>query len=107
MNASKSYVRQDQYGAFRVGQTRVSLDSVVYGYHKGLSAETIAEQYPVLSLEEVYGAITFYLANRKEIDQYLAKQEQLWETLQAESEQRVSPLVERLRAQRANVSRQP
>ena len=32
-----------------------------------------------MSLEQVYGAITFYLANRAEIDAYLSECERLWE----------------------------
>ncbi len=96
----KSYASQDQNGAHRVGETRVSLDSVVHGFHKGLSAETIAEQYPTLTLEEVYRAIAFYLANHNEIDEYLGRRQELWDKLRAEADAAPSPLVERLRAQR-------
>ena len=48
-----SYVRKDDHGVLRVGETRVMLDSVVAGFHQGHSAETIAQQYPALTLEEV------------------------------------------------------
>jgi len=41
----------------------------------------IAQSFPVLSLEQVYGAIAFYLANRSEIDAYLAKAEVSFESL--------------------------
>jgi uncharacterized protein (DUF433 family) len=58
-------------GAYRVGGTRVSLDSVVYGFLEGQTAETIAQSFPALTLEQVYGAIAFYLAHRPEIDAYL------------------------------------
>jgi Protein of unknown function (DUF433) len=51
--------------------TRVSLDSVVYRWLEGLSAETIAGCFPVLILEQVYGAIAYYLGHRVEIDAYL------------------------------------
>ena len=65
------YVEQRK-GGYYVAGTRVSLDSVVYAFLEGLSPETIAtECFPLLSLEQVYGAITFYLANRAEIDKYL------------------------------------
>jgi hypothetical protein len=41
---------------------------------QGLSPETIAEEcFPVLTLEQVYGAITYYLAHRVKIDTYLAQ----------------------------------
>lgn len=36
-------------------------------------AESIAQSFPTLSLEQVYGAITFYLGRREEIDRYLAR----------------------------------
>jgi uncharacterized protein (DUF433 family) len=70
---NKEYVEQRD-GAYRVKDSRVSLDSIVYAFLEGLSPETIkTECFPVLTLEQVYGAITFYLANRIEIDNYLAR----------------------------------
>ena len=52
--------------------TRVSLDSVVYRFLEGLSPETIqADCFPTLTLDQVYGAISYYLTNRAEIDRYL------------------------------------
>jgi uncharacterized protein (DUF433 family) len=59
MTNSKSYVRSDESGALRIGNTKVSLDSVVYAFQQGHSAETIQQQYSSLSLEEIYGAITY------------------------------------------------
>jgi len=61
-------------GTYKVAGTRVSLDSIVYAFVSGQSAETIAQAFLVLTLEQVYGAVTFYLAHRAEIDQYLEKQ---------------------------------
>jgi uncharacterized protein (DUF433 family) len=59
-------------GGYWISGTRVSLDSVVLTFLQGLSPETIAgECFPTLTLEQVYGAITFYLAHRPEIDSYL------------------------------------
>jgi uncharacterized protein (DUF433 family) len=65
-----TYVEQ-QDGSYMVSGTRVSLDSVVHAFVCGSSAETIAQAFPVLNLEQVYGAITFYLAHREEVDRYL------------------------------------
>lgn len=98
MTEAKSYVRTDEYGVLRVGQTRVSLDSVVYAFRDGHSAEAIGEQYPALTLEEVYGAITYYLANRAEVDPYLERQDKVWEEQRRRAEQTPNPLRERLRA---------
>ena len=60
-------------GGYRIVNTRVSLDSIVYAYWQGQSAESMAQSFPVLTLEEVYGAITFYLARREEVDAYLER----------------------------------
>ena len=79
MIQSKSYVHEDSQGALRVGSLGISLDSVVIAFQQGHSAETIQQLYPALSLEEVYGAIAFYLANQDEVDQYLERQELLWD----------------------------
>lgn len=63
-------------GVYRIINSRVSLDSVVDEFLSGSSPESIAtECFPVLSLEQVYGAITFYLSNRSEIDQYLKQRQ--------------------------------
>jgi uncharacterized protein (DUF433 family) len=66
---SEYVIKKDR--VWRVAGSRVSLDSIVYAFWNGESAETIAQSYPVLTLEQVYGAITFYLAHRGEIDHYL------------------------------------
>lgn len=65
------YVDKRDNGYWVAG-TRVSLDSIVLAFRDGLSPETIAtECFPVLTLEQVYGAIAYYLAHRPEVDQML------------------------------------
>src|SRR5438270_13324199 len=55
-------------GGYYVKGTRVSVDSIVYSFRDGESPETIRQSFPSLTLEQVYGAITFYLANRDAVD---------------------------------------
>jgi len=62
-----SYVMEAD-GAYRITDSRVSLDSVAYNFLSGLSPESIADNYDTLTLEQVYGAITYYLAHRTEVD---------------------------------------
>lgn len=93
-----AYAFQTPEGGWRVTGSRVSLDSVVWGYRSGLAPEEIVAQFPSLSPEQVYGAIAFYLRNRSEIDRYLEQQEEEWEKLRAETESRIGPLIERMRA---------
>lgn len=69
---TKEYVeKRDE--AYWVAGTRVSLDSVIYAFRRGASPESIQRSFPLLNLEQVYGAITFYLARQSEIDTYLRK----------------------------------
>lgn len=64
---TKQYVEQRDKGFWITG-SRISLDSVVYAFRSGLSPESIVQSFPLLTLEQVYGAIAFYLTNRDEID---------------------------------------
>jgi len=71
--------RDDTYW---IAGTRVSLDSLVYAFRDGLSPETIAaECLPTLTLEQVYGVITYYLKHKNEIDHYLNTAETEFESL--------------------------
>ena len=72
---SVAYIEQRD-GAYVVAGSRVSLDSVVYAFLSGQSAEAIAQAFPALSLEQVYGAITYYLAHRDDVDRYLEARQQ-------------------------------
>lgn len=96
---TKEYVEKVE-GVYRVADTRVSLDSIVCRYREGLSAESIAESFPALTLEQVYGAIAFYLANQKMLDEYVRQGRELARELQSESRRRNADLVTRLRRAR-------
>ena len=98
MNTEKRYVRLDEHGVMRVGNSRVMLDAIVAGFAQGHAPETLQQQYPALSLEEVYGAITYSLAHTDEVKAYLKRQDEVWESWCAKSTSQPSPVVERLRA---------
>ena len=98
MTEQKSYVRVNEHGVMRVGETRVMLDSVVASFEKGHSAETIREEYPALTLEEVYGAITYYLSHIDEVGEYLERQGKYWDQWRAKSSMLRNPVAERIRA---------
>jgi uncharacterized protein (DUF433 family) len=71
---SADYVEQRDSGYWIKG-TRISLDSIVYAFKRGAAPETIRRSFPLLTLEEVYGAITYYLAHETEVDDYLQSSE--------------------------------
>ena len=75
---SDTYIEQHD-GVYLAAGTRVSLDSIVYAFLSGQSAEAIAQAFPVLNLEQVYGAITYYLGHRDEVDRYLDGRQQDFE----------------------------
>ena len=102
MSQERRYVRADEYGAMRIGNSRVMLDAIVAGFEQGHSPETLQQQYPTLSLEVVYGAITYYLAHTDEVHAYLKRRDELWEAWRAKSTSQSSSVVERLRALRAS-----
>jgi len=95
------YVEQTPQGGWRVSGTRVSLDSVIQAHLAGRSPEAIVGDFPTLTLEQVHGAIAFYLHNRPELDQYLKEQQARWEQLRQESEAQNKGLLDRLRAEKA------
>ena len=92
---TKQYI-EEQEGCYRIVGKRVSLDSIVYAFRAGQSPESIVQSFPVLILEEVYGAITFYLANRAKIDTYLFEGEQLFETLRQQARENNLLLYQKL-----------
>ena len=69
---NKAYVEW-RYNGYWIANSRVSLDTIVYAFLDAQSPESIAQSLPVLTLEQVYGAIAFFLAHRAEIETYLER----------------------------------
>ena len=90
-------IQVDDDGVARVGQTRVTLDSVVAAFLDGATAEEIAQQYPSLSLADIYSVIGYYLYRRSEVDLYLQRRQRQAAALQAETEARFDPVGVRAR----------
>jgi uncharacterized protein (DUF433 family) len=67
---------QDNDGTIRVGGTRVRLDTVLYAFNEGYTAEEIVSQFPTLTLAHVYSTIAYYLNNRALVDDYLRQGEE-------------------------------
>jgi uncharacterized protein (DUF433 family) len=88
---AKDYVEYRD-GSYFIERTRVSLDSVVYAFLRGESPEGIAESFPALELEQVFGALTFYTANRAVVERNLSEGRVEFEKLREES-RRHHPLL--------------
>lgn len=68
--------------AYYVAGSRVSLASVIFVFRNGASPETIRQDFPSLSLAQVYGAIAFYLDNPDESEAYLECLSGKWQELE-------------------------
>lgn len=88
--------------------SRVPLESLIWLWRDGQSAEAIHEAYPTLRLAEVYGALAWYLDHQQMVDQELAEGLAQFEALHSAAEAadpaRYAALRQRFAAARAHQS---
>jgi uncharacterized protein (DUF433 family) len=71
-------------GLLRIQGTRITVNQVVILYKQGYTAEEIADQYPHLTLAQVYAALAYYHANRQEVEAALSAEKSEAEKLERE-----------------------
>lgn len=71
----KSEYLEERNGGYYIAGTRILLDSIVYCFERGNSPEAIHEEFPLLRLPQIYGAIAFYLDHQTEVRRYLEQEE--------------------------------
>lgn len=91
VHAEPAPLRIDDDGVIRVGDTRITLATVVIAFHQGATAETIVQQYPSLTLADVYAVIGYYLRHQDEIETYLAEQQHEADEIRQQNEARFNP----------------
>ena len=69
-------------GRPRIAGTGVTVRRIVGWYKMGLSPEEIAEEVGHLTLAQVYAALAYYHANRDEIEQDIAQEDEAAEQLE-------------------------
>jgi uncharacterized protein (DUF433 family) len=94
-DAMREYVERRDGGYWITG-SRVSLDSIVYAFLRGASPESIAHSFPLITLEDVYGATAFYLAHQAEIDTYLRQGGEEFEALRKQTREANPVLYKKL-----------
>jgi uncharacterized protein (DUF433 family) len=96
-------LRLDADCVLRVGPTRVPLDTVIYAFNTGCTAEDILRKYPSLKLPHIYAAITYYLWHKEVVDAYLEERRKFGEEVRRviEAESPSEGWRERLLARRA------
>lgn len=85
---------------------RIGIDNVLDYYLEGYTPEEIVANLPTLSLEEIHATITYYLHNRVQVDAYLSRLAAWREQRYQEWAANPSALVQRLRAVKAQRTKQ-
>ena len=75
-------------GTIRVKGTRLLIDTIVGAHNQGECPEEIFESFPsdIYTVADIYSIIAYYLQNKSEIDNYLAKREKQAEKIREEIE---------------------
>jgi uncharacterized protein (DUF433 family) len=68
-------LRTEADGTLRIGNSRVTMNTVIHAFNDGASLEAVVDRYPSLSLTDVYAVVTYYLWNYDAVNAYLAEQE--------------------------------
>lgn len=100
------YVEQREAN-YCIRGSRLSLDSVIYGFLRGESPETIRDNFPTLTLEQVYGAIAYYLAHQSEVDAYLKTKQEEFEKARRSQTHVSDGLRARVSSAREHPARRP
>ncbi len=82
---SDTYV-ESRNGVLYVRGSRVPLESLVWPWPEGHSAEEIQEAYSTLTLAEVYGALAYYLDHRSALDQDMRESMSAFEDQRTQAE---------------------
>jgi uncharacterized protein (DUF433 family) len=79
---AQDYIEQRD-GGYYIAGTRVPLDCIVFEFRNGASAESIRQTFPTLTLEQVYGAVAFYLGHQDAVESSMKEAEQAWQEFEA------------------------
>ena len=82
----------------RIRGTRIGIESVLYEYiYRERPPEEIIQQFPELTLDQVYATILYYLNNKENIEAYLANWLEYGKTARANQRKNPPPVVVKLR----------
>jgi uncharacterized protein (DUF433 family) len=68
-------LQDDGHGGLRVGQTRVSLESVWHLHQQGASPTEIVQAFDTLDLADVYVVLGWALRHPEDVDAYLKQRD--------------------------------
>jgi len=97
----KDYFETTEPGIVRLRGFRIGIEHIVRSYHEGYAPEQIIDEFPGVGLEMIYATLTFYLHNKKEVDDYM-NHLMAWteQQMREDDEKEPLPVVQRLCALR-------
>ncbi len=98
--AGNEYVRPRD-GNVYIGDTRVTLASIVILWRNGETPGAIHDEFPTVRLAAIYGTIAYYLDHQAEVDIYLEELDTLWRAGRDEAEAADPAFYARMRARLA------
>lgn len=78
-------------GVIRIRGSRVTLDTLAGAYLDGATPDEIAQQYPTLSLSDIYNVIRYYLRHSNDLDQYFQQRRHAMDAVRQANEARWPP----------------
>src|SRR5437660_12489975 len=70
-------VIEERDGIYYLAESPITFAAVILRFKEGLSPETIRRDcFPILPLAKIYGAVSFYLNNQEQVEEYLSQVKQ-------------------------------
>lgn len=87
----------------RLKGTRIGIETILYEYiDRSRTPEEIAQTYPLLTLEQVYATILYYLQNKETINNYIKNWIEHGHKMREQQRLNPPPVSEKLRQLRAD-----
>ncbi|HUY75392.1 MAG TPA: DUF433 domain-containing protein [Ktedonobacterales bacterium] len=85
-------------GDLFVGQSRVLLENIVLANQRGETPKQIQQNFPTLSLKQVYGALVYYLEHQDELDAEFADNQRALDELHVTNRAVQAEFIDSMRA---------
>lgn len=102
MNVTSQAYVQARDGNLYIGNSRVTLDSIILLWKTGHAPEAIHADFPSVPRAAVYGTIAHYLEHQDELDPYLREIEEMRQRQRASAEADDPVRYDQLRRRFAN-----
>ncbi len=83
-------LKVDADEVIRVGNTRVTLDTIVAVFNNGATPEEIIFQFPSLNLTDIYSVISYYLRNIEKVNSYLEQRKNITKQVRKQNQSRLA-----------------